>query len=399
MSLPRRTLAAGMPLASTALLLVGVAAAIARPGVTAADVTNATFALPVAAFSIVGGVVSARRPGNAIGWLLAAIGLLFAVVVASSTTSAWALETHAVPRSLGEWISVPSCAWVPALTLIGTQLPMRLPDGRLPSRRWRWLSRGSLVLMAVALVGIATQTGRVEGVAGTASPLASEALQGLAPVLLLVVACFVAALAALVGRYRRATLHDRVKLRWMACGGGVFLAVFLVTLPLAGALGLPEDSSGATAIHTVTQQAFAALPISIGYAILKHRLYDIDVVVNRTLVYGTLTATLASAYLVSVLVLQLLLGGITGDSGMAVAASTLAVAALFRPARARIQGGVDRRFYRRKYDAQRTLAAFAARLRDEVALDALSAELRGVVAETMEPAHVSLWLHREAERR
>jgi hypothetical protein len=391
----RCRLAVGLALVSATLLVVGIAAAIDTPGRGGPRVDLASvlgLAIPVAAFAIVGGLISFRRPAHRIGWLLATIGFLFGVVVASSSVSRWALETRALPKAAGEWISVGSSAWVVGLGLIGTQLPLRLPDGELPSPRWRWYSRVSLALIVVSVVGMTAQADQVEGIPGTSSPLDATWAAPLASVFLLVIVSFIGGLAALVVRYRRAAVRDKLQLRWVRFGGVIFLVTYLVTVSLPSILGLREESVEATLIYTAGGAGFAALPISIGYAILRHRLYDIDAVISRTLVYGALTTTLAATYLGSVLLLQVLLNGLAGNSGLAVAASTLAVAALFRPARSRIQAWVDRRFYRHKYDAQLTLAAFAARLRDEVALDAVSADLRGVVNDAMQPAHVSLWL-------
>jgi hypothetical protein len=386
----RRRLAIAMGAAPALLLVGGVVAAIAATRRFADDESGwslVAFIFPVSAFSAVGGAIALRRPQNLIGWMLATIGLLFAIVVASAGTSVWALSTGALPKDVGEWLDAPTACWVLGLGLIGTQLPLRVPDGRLPSPRWRWFSRISIALIAVSFVGMATQTGRVENAPGTSAPLGSGVLAQLGGAFLLVIICFLGALVGLVKRYRGADAHDRVQLRWIAFGGAVFLGVYVIALPLASAVG--EESTAGTLLTNLAQAAFAALPIAIGYAVLRHRLYDIDVVINRALVYGALSATLAGTYVGSVLLLQLVL---SPSSDLAIAASTLAVAALFRPARGRIQALVDRRFYRRRYDAQRTLESFATRLRDEVALDALSAELRGVVAETMQPKHVSLWV-------
>jgi hypothetical protein len=194
----------------------------------------------------------------------------------------------------------------------------------------------------------------------------------------------------MVRRMRGAHGIERLQLKWIAFAASLFAVGFLlISITFFAGLSGPTIDPLRTAVLGV---GFCTIPIAAGIAILRYRLYDIDVVINRTLVYGALTATLAAAYLGSVLLLQLLLRPLTADSNLAIAASTLAVAALFRPARARIQAAVDRRFFRRKYDAARTLEHFGTRLRDQVALDNLSAELRAVVAETMQPAHVSLWL-------
>jgi hypothetical protein len=386
----RERLAVALVVASAVLLATAVAAGIAGPRDPDIPILGlASFAVTIAIFAGVGGAIAVRRPGNPIGWLLAAIGLLFAIVMASSAVARWGLRTESLPQSVGEWLDVPASLWVLALGLIGTQLPLRLPDGKLPSPRWRWYSRVSLLLIAVSAVGMAVQPGRVEGVAGTANPVGSELLKPLATVFLLVILCFIGGVAALVVRYRRSDSHDRAQLRWIAFSGAVFLGVYMVTVPLPSLLGLGEHSAEANAINSIGQLAFAALPIGIGYAVLKHRLYDIDAVISRTLSYATLTATLAGTYLGLVLLLQLVL---SPSSDLAIAGSTLAVAALFRPARRRIQELVDRRFYRRRYDAARTLERFSARLRDEVDLEALGGELRSVVAETMQPAHASLWV-------
>jgi len=398
----RREPAVWLVVVTAALVVLGIAVALATP-YRASDGSGAWgaiyFVFPIAAFSIVGALIALRRPGNAIGWLLATIGLLFAIVVACSAVAKWGLETDALPKAVAEWIGVGSSVWVIALGLLGTQLPLRLPDGRLPSSHWTWFSRISLALIALTLIGMAAQRGRVEDVPGTANPVGSAWVEPLSGAIFLLILCFFVALAALVIRYRRADALDRAQLRWVALGGAAFLVIYIVTLPLPSTLGTSDHSTTANLITAVSQAAFGALPIAIGYAILRHRLYDIDLVVNRALVYGALTATLAGMYLGSVLLLQLLLDGITGDSGLAVAASTLAVAALFRPARVRIQAAVDRRFFRRKYDAERTIEAFSTRLRDEVDLRALSSELNAVVRETLQPAHLSLWLRAPEARR
>jgi len=389
-----RRLAAGLVLVSGALMVVSLTVAFATPDFAAEDGSawdTVSFVAPVAAFSIVGGLIAVRHAGNAIGWLMETVGLLWAVVLACSTFATWGLETGDIPKGIAEWISVGSNLWVVALGLVGVQLPLRLPDGRLPSPRWRWFSRASVGVIAVTLVGMATHQGRVEDVPGSSNPLGAGWAEPLAGGIFLLMVGFVVGTAALFSRYRHADELDRVQLRWVAFGGAVFLAVYLLTL-LTSIVGIGEHSTTGRLITSISQAAFAALPIAIGYAILRHRLYDIDVVINRALVYGALTAILAATYAGSVLLLQLVL---SPSSNLAIAASTLAVAGLFYPARVRVQTLVDRRFFRRKYNAQRTVDAFTSRLRDELELAAVSRDLRDAVIETLQPAHVSLWLREQ----
>ena len=332
-----------------------------------------------AILATIGALVAARHPRNPIGWISCIVPLSTALVLLTDEYAIYAVlaQPGSLPGGrivawLGEWI------WVP--TTLMTFVLLLFPDGRLLSRRWRpvaWLA-------AVSTFGIAYHQAFSAGRLGNVSLSNPFALDGLGGQLaeasaicfVLLPIAFLASLASLVVRLRRAGGDERQQLKWLASGGVVLVI---------GA-GLPVDSMLLTVVGEL------AIGIAFGTAILRHRLYDIDVVINRALVYTALTATLAGGYLASVLVLQLVLSGVTANNGLAIAASTLAVAALFQPARRRIQAGVDRRFFRSKYDAARTLQRFGARLRDEVDLDALGDELRAVVAETMQPAHVSLWL-------
>jgi hypothetical protein len=205
---------------------------------------------------------------------------------------------------------------------------------------------------------------------------------------LLVVPGVILACVAAILRFRRARGAERQQFKWFALAAGTLLATFVAAL---------TPASETSALHVVNGLAFAAIAIAVGIAVLRYRLYDIDRVVSKALVYGALTLVLAAAYAALVLAGQALFSSFAGGSNLAVAGSTLVVAALFLPLRARLQRLVDRRFYRRRYDAQRTLEAFGARLREQTDLDALTADLRGAVVETMQPAHVSLW-RREAAR-
>ena len=331
----------------------------------------------VLVFATVGALVASRQPRNPIGWILLGASLAFTLgelsEEAESTLPAW----------VATWV------WIAGMGPVVTFGLLLFPDGRLPSRRWRPLAWLAAAANALFVLGIALEPGRFENTT-IENPVGLDALPGL-PIMMVTAGGVALALAiagsiaSLFARFRRARSIERQQLKWLTYAA----ALVGVALLAASAIGaVVEGERGVDLTNLIVTLALAAVPAAMGIAILRHRLYDIDVVINRTLVYGVLTATLAAAYMGSVL----LVGLAVGESGLAVAVSTLAVAALFRPARARIQAVVDHRFYRRRYNAAQTLASFSTRLRDELDLEALGTDLRGVVRETVQPAHVSLWL-------
>ena len=341
------------------------------------------------AFSGIGAVIAIRQQGNAIGWIFLAAGVGAGVARLASSYAEYWVAGEGGTRAIGEAAAVYSnVSWIPFILLPTTFLLLLFPDGRLLSSRWRRIGWCAALGIAGGFVTSVLTPGKIEDFPQLENPYGVDSslidpLTGLS--FLVLVIGIVGSSASLIVRFRRATGEQRLQLKWLALAGAIAALTFPIAL-------FGWDLWGEAISIAAIMLSVLGLPVAAGVAILRYRLYDIDVVINRTLVYGALTATLAAAYLASVLVLQLALSGLTAGSGLAVAASTLAVAALFRPARNRIQQLVDRRFYRRRYDAQRTLESFSARLREEVDLAALDAELREVVAETMEPAHVSLWL-------
>jgi len=351
------------------------------------------FAVAGLAFATIGALVVARVPGNRIGPVFCLMG---GILAAGDFVFQYA--DRALFITPGDLPGGAAAAWLqnfgvpPAFGLLGVAL-LLFPDGRIPSRRWRpalWLALAGITLN---VLGYALRPGPLDapfdtvtnplGIAGAFDLMG--ALSGVGWVLM--GASVGLAAAATPIRLRRSRGAARAQLKWLALatvvtGVTVVSDVVSYFIPVDG---IDELRDALLAV------GFAVFPLAAGAAVLRYRLFDIDVVINRTLVYGALTATLGGAYLALVLLIGLTLG----TSDVAIAVSTLAVAALFRPARARIQAVVDRRFYRRRYDASRTLEAFGGRLRDELDLDALQRELVGVVGETVQPAHASLWLRSE----
>ena len=365
---------------------------------------EAAYTLMAFSFPTVGLVIVHRKPRNRMGWLLL-LGVGMAITLPSLLDCYAALGLAIRPGLLPGAATVAGLvesSWIWLIGSIGVFVVLLFPDGRLPSPRWRWLppvALATMIVIAVCIsVGSATLT---EGLAaGVANPLYSPRLEDelflvLRVALPLLPACIVAAAVALVQRFRGSIGIERQQLKWLSEAGVLVALCYLAAM--VGQFLKPHafsdvDPPWLTVLQNLSLASFGLLPLAIGIALLRHRLYDIDRILNRTLVYAVLTAALVGTYLVSVLLFRLLLDPWVGRSDLAVAGSTLAVAALFRPVRSGIQGLVDRRFYRHSYDAAQSVEAFTGRLRQEVDLVAVDADLRGVLRDTVEPTHVSLWL-------
>jgi hypothetical protein len=353
-------------------------AKLADFGVT--GLNNAVGIVFIGAFATVGALLAWKRPKNPIGWLLSAIGLAF-------TVAAFGVFLAHFPRTLtlANWlgflyfVEFGLCVFVVLL----------FPTGELPSRRWRpvaWAAGAGLAgwilgcAFAPAIITVSPTMRNPVGVTGSAGDIFKLMALGGG---VLIAAAGLAAVLSLTFRYRRAGTTERAQLKWLVYAAAVIVVAVLVTVPIASTDFQNAISSGAIAL----------VPVAIGIAVLRYRLYDIDRVISRTVAYAIVTGLLVGIYAGLVLLATQVL---RVHTPVAVAAATLAAAALFSPVRRRVQRAVDRRFNRARYDADQTVAAFAARLKDAVDLDSVRDDLAGVVHQALEPAHVSLWIsHRD----
>jgi hypothetical protein len=346
------------------------------------------------AFSTVGALVGSRRERNPIGWLFCAEGLALSIAGTSESYAAQALEApgSVPPGDVAAWVS----NWSGGALLIAPIVFVFLlfPDGRLSSTRWRLIAWLAAVVLGVSVLSSAFGPGPLNNLESVANPFGIETFGPISEFLFqssffLLLVTLIASAFCMVSRLRRARGKERQQLKWLASSAAL-LGVAFIAGPITWAIpSVPE-----VLWPLMFLVALGSLPISAGIAILRHRLYDIDLIINRTLVYGALTVLLGLVYFIGVVGVGSVVRQVTGEQSndLVIAASTLAVGAFFRPARARIQSLIDRRFYRLKYDATKTLEAFSGRLRDQVSLDALTADLLAIISDTMQPTHASLWL-------
>ena len=386
--------------ASVALTITGIATAFwlrSRAGtvgfvgeVTVLGTLNALIS------TLVGAVVVDRRGNHPVGWLFCLSGMGWTLAhiagaAAGIVLSGGSLVGQNLLISATGWASYFAFAMAPAAVLF------LFPTGRLASPRWRWPFAFACAATVVGVVGYALAPGPMEevpinnpfGAGGVIGEVVMVMREAAWPMLLLSI---IGGAVSLRRRMKAAPLEERQQIKWLVLAGFVLVAFvsFWGTMDILGDPGIAASVSGLF---------LPLVPIAVGIAILKHRLYDIDVLINRTLVYLSLSAVLAVVYLAIVFLLQRVLSPITADSNIAVAASTLAAAALFRPLRARIQDFINRRFYRQKYDAAATIGRYSSSVRSEIELDALTGELLSLVGETLQPATTIVWLNHKGDPR
>lgn len=391
---PRRASVVAWVLTAGAAGLMVIGAAVGE--VTGADtdgnplIEDVLLLVAFVAFPIIGALAVSRDSRNGLAWMFIGIGLSIAVLVSSSTYSEYAIGELGQRHGLAvfaAWLA--GWTWFPAIGAIPTFIPLLFPSGHLPSRRWRyvaWLSLAAIAPFVIASMFEARLEGETYSIANPVGVwFITDAEEQLGATMLVLPVAALLSFASLIVRFVKASDVERLQIKWVAAAAAVLVV----------AIVLEENITSLPPI--VFPVTLLLIPLSIGVAMLRYRLYEIDLIINRALVYGSLSALLAGGYVGIVFALQAT-PLLNAESDIAIAASTLLVAALFRPLRSRIQDFIDRRFYRRKFDAQRTVDDFSAHLRDEVELPAVTDELMEVVRETMQPAHVSLWLRQAVTR-
>ena len=347
-------------------------------------------------YSVIGAIIASRLPNHPIGWLCCAIGFIAAIDHFGGEYAVYALlaHPHSLPGGMAMfWLQ--DWFWMLFIGLI-VFLLLLFPTGRLPSGRWQPFAWGSVVVILVAVILTASTP-----LPSSGSEIMGSLEEPPSPIQFSVLLLgLVAAVSVVVGR-RNARGVERQQIKWLLYAGAIFFVGSSLKIAVVYFIQL-EGPLGLWISYILVAVGGLSGPIAIGVAILRYRLYNIDVLINRTLVYGSLTALLAAVYFGGVTATQAIVRVLTGQEQqpqLVVVVSTLVIAALFNPLRRRLQSFIDRRFYRRKYDATKMLDAFSAKLRDETDLDALSDDLVGVAREAMQPSHVSLWLRPELPRR
>jgi hypothetical protein len=350
--------------------------------------------VPMLSLPLIGGFLAGRVPRNPVGWLVLGSGLCWMVTIFHDAYLAFGQHLNGRVPPLADYMAL--VGWVPGLSLLLIFTLLFFPNGRLPSRRWLpllWVALIVVPVMAIVTAIIPNNPGEaVVGIPPALRPLipVAEKVSGL---LVLLPILFLVSAASLIARSRRASAEDRAKLKWIAFGGLIAVIYFAIAFSLSLAFDHPGNTL-APFVHVVQSGVFfalAAIPISIGFAVLRYRLYEIDRILSRTVSYVMVTIVLAAVYVLVVLLPTAVIGSGHAPPWL-VALGTLAVAVLFSPVRSRLQSAVDQRFNRKRYDAARVLEAFGGRLREQIDLDELRPALEDVIRQTMQPSKLGLWI-------